>query len=64
MIPAVLLKVLVPKVLEMVINQFKMDEVMDYVFKKNDLDNKVENIRDDIDSLKERMIYLEKEKKK
>ena len=64
MIPAVLLKLLVPKVLEMVIKQFKMDEVMDYVFKKNDLDNKVENIRDDIDSLKERMIYLEKEKKK
>ena len=64
MIPAVLLKALIPKVLEMVINQFKMDEVMDYVFKKNDLDNKVESIRDDIDSLKERMIYLEKEKKK
>jgi len=64
MIPAVLLKVLVPKVLEMVIKQFKMDEVMDYVFKKNDLDDKVESIRDEIDSLKERMIYLEKEKKK
>ena len=64
MIPAVLLKLLVPKVLEMVIKQFKMDEVMDYVFKKNDLDDKVESIRDDIDYLKERMIYLEKEKKK
>ena len=64
MIPAVLLKVLVPKVLEMVINQFKMDEVMDYVFKKNDLDSKVENLRDEVDYLKERMIYLEKEKKK
>ena len=63
MIPAVLLKLLVPKVLEMVIKQFKMDEVMDYVFKKNDLDDKVESIRDDIDYLKERMIYLEKEKK-
>jgi hypothetical protein len=62
MIPAAIIRLIVPKILEMVITQFKMDEVMDYVFKKNDLDSKVGELRDELDSVKERMIFLERKK--
>lgn len=39
-----------------------MDEVMDYVFKKNDLDSKVEELRNELDSVRERIIFLERKK--
>ena len=62
MIPADIIRLIVPKILEMVITQFKMDEVMDYVFKKNDLDSKVEELRNELDSVRERIIFLERKK--
>tara|TARA_Y100000310_G_C20686115_1_gene819111 strand:- start:3245 stop:3454 length:210 start_codon:yes stop_codon:yes gene_type:complete len=62
MIPAAIIRLIVPKILEMVITQFKMDEVMDYVFKKNDLDSKVEELRNELDSVRERIIFLERKK--
>tara|TARA_R100001082_G_scaffold100122_1_gene69130 strand:- start:361 stop:549 length:189 start_codon:yes stop_codon:yes gene_type:complete len=62
MIPAALIKLIVPKVLDMVIKQFKMDKVMDYVFQENELDDKVKDLQDEIDYLKARIINLEKEK--
>ena len=61
MIPAALIKLIVPKVLDMVIKQFKMDKVMDYVFQENELDDKVKDLQDEIDYLKARIINLEKE---
>tara|TARA_Y100001938_G_scaffold147592_1_gene229121 strand:+ start:6638 stop:6823 length:186 start_codon:yes stop_codon:yes gene_type:complete len=61
MIPTALIKLIVPKVLDMVIKQFKMDKVMDYVFQENELDDKVKDLQDEIDYLKARIINLEKE---
>ena len=54
-------KMLLNAVAGMLIKQFKLDSIMDYVFKDNELDDCVKQLRGEIDSLKERMIYLEKE---
>ena len=48
MIPAVLIKLIIPKVLDIVIKQFKMDKVMKYVEEDNELDVKVRDLEDKI----------------
>ena len=52
MIPPMLLKILLPKVLDHLLVVFKLDKVLDYVEKPNELDNKVEDLQD-------RIIWLE-----
>ena len=52
MIPPMLLKFLLPKVLDHLIMVFKLDKVLDYVEKPNELDDKVEDLED-------RIIWLE-----
>ena len=51
MIPQMIVKMVVPKVLELVIKQFKMDKVMDYVFAKNDLDHKMKEVEKRLEKL-------------
>ena len=48
MIPAVLIRLVVPKVLDIVIKQFKMDKIMQYVEEDNELDKKVKVLEDKI----------------
>ena len=48
MIPAVLIKLIIPKVLDIVIKQFKMDKVMKYVEEDKALDVKVRDLEDKI----------------
>jgi hypothetical protein len=57
-------KLLLNAVIKILKSQFKLDRMMDYVFKDNVLDKQVKVLRDDLDKVKERMIYLEKENKK
>ena len=48
MIPPMLLKFLLPKVLDHLLVVFKLDKVLDYVEKPNELDKKVEELEDKI----------------
>ena len=52
MIPPMLLKLILPKVLDHLLVVFKLDKVLDYVEKPNELDKKVEDLED-------RIIWLE-----
>jgi hypothetical protein len=47
-IPAVIIKLVAPKVLDLVIRQFKMDKVLEYVEGDNELDKKVRVLEDKI----------------
>ena len=60
MIPPILLKFLLPKVLDHLLVVFKLDKVLDYVEKPNDLDEKVEGLEDRIIGL-ERVAHEPKE---
>ena len=51
MIPQMIVKMVVPKVLDMVIRQFKMDKVMEYVFDRNELDHKMRDVEDRLERL-------------
>tara|TARA_R100000781_G_C4053186_1_gene118379 strand:+ start:87 stop:311 length:225 start_codon:yes stop_codon:yes gene_type:complete len=51
MIPPMLLKFLLPKVLDHLLVVFKLDKVLDYVEKPNELDEKVEHLEDKIIAL-------------
>ena len=51
MMPAMLLKFLLPKVLDHLLVVFKLDKVLDYVEKPNNLDIKVEELEDKIIAL-------------
>lgn len=52
MIPqALLLKWILPKVLDQVMQVFKSDKVLDYVEKENELDHKVKEIEKRLDKL-------------
>ena len=53
MIPPMLLKFLLPKILDHLLVVFKLDKVLDYVEKPNNLDKKSEELED-------RIIELEK----
>ena len=59
MIPAVLIKLIVPKVLDIVIKQLKMDKVMKYVEEENELDRKVRDLEDKIIRLEKKCQDLE-----
>ena len=48
MIPAVIIKLVAPKILDIVIRQFKMDKVLEYVEGDNELDKKVRGLEDKI----------------
>ena len=48
MIPPMLLRFLLPKILDHLLMVFKLDKVLDYVEKPNDLDEKVEGLEDRI----------------
>ena len=48
MMPAILLKFLLPKVLDHLLVVFKLDKVLDYVEKPNNLDVKVEELEDKV----------------
>ena len=48
MIPPIILKFLLPKVLDHLLVVFKLDKVLDYVEKPNNLDIKIEELEDRI----------------
>ena len=48
MIAHMVIKLLVPKVLDIIIQRFKLDKVLEYVEKPNNLDVKVEELEDKI----------------
>ena len=60
MIPHMVIKLLVPKVLDIIIQRFKLDKVLDYVEKPNELDVKVQRLEDKIIEL-ERVAHEPKE---
>ena len=60
MMPAMLLKFLLPKVLDHLLVVFKLDKVLDYVEQPNELDEKVEALEDKIIEL-ERVAHEPKE---
>ena len=60
MIAHMVIKLLVPKVLDIIIQRFKLDKVSDYVFERNELDRKVEELEDKIIEL-ERVAHESKE---
>ena len=62
MIPPFIVKMIVTKVMGILVDRLKIDRISDYVFKDNKLDKQVKTLRGELDSIKERMIYLEKEK--
>ena len=53
MIPPILLKFLLPKVLDHLLVVFKLDKVLDYVENPNELDEKVERLEDKIIALQQ-----------
>ena len=60
MIPPMLLRLLLPKVLDHLLVVFKLDKVLDYVEKPNNLDVKVEELEDKVIEL-ERVAHETKE---
>ena len=60
MIPPMLLKFILPKVLDHLLMVFKLDKVLEYVEKPNELDEKVERLEDKIIEL-ERVAHEPKE---
>tara|TARA_R110000823_G_scaffold192094_4_gene323775 strand:+ start:612 stop:824 length:213 start_codon:yes stop_codon:yes gene_type:complete len=53
MIPPMILKFILPKILDHLIMVFKLDKVLDYVEKPNDLDVKLEDLEDKVIALQE-----------
>ena len=53
MIPPMLLKFLLPKILDHLMMVFKLDKVLDYVENPNDLDKKVEELENKVGKLEE-----------
>ena len=53
MIPPMLLKFLLPKILDHLMMVFKLDKVLEYVEKPNELDGKVEELEDRIIKLEQ-----------
>jgi hypothetical protein len=52
-IPPLLLKIILPKVLDHLLTVFKLDKVLDYVENPNNLDKKVEELEDRIIGLEQ-----------
>ena len=60
MIPqAMLLKWVLPKVLDHIMKVFKLDKVLDYVEKENSADREIKKLKDEIDKLKVDKIHIE-----
>tara|TARA_R110000824_G_scaffold319828_1_gene506813 strand:- start:251 stop:427 length:177 start_codon:yes stop_codon:yes gene_type:complete len=55
----ILQKMLINAVAGLLVKQFKLDKIMDYVFKDNSLDKSNKELRKEVDSLKERVMLLE-----
>ena len=53
MIPPLLLKILLPKILDHLLKVFKLDKVLDYVENPNNLDKKTEELEDRIEQLEQ-----------
>jgi hypothetical protein len=53
MIPPMLLKFLLPKILDHLLKVFKLDKILDYVEKPNNLDRKTEELEDRIVKLEQ-----------
>jgi len=53
MIPPLLLKIILPKVLDHLLTVFKLDKVLDYVENPNNLDKKTEELEDRIIELEQ-----------
>jgi len=62
MIPPFIVKMIVSKVMGILVDQLKLDRISDYVFKDNNLDQMVKELRDGQDQMKVRLIKLETKK--
>jgi len=51
MIPPMILKFVLPKVIELVAKQFRLDKVLQYVEEDNELDEKVVDLEERIENL-------------
>jgi hypothetical protein len=60
MIPAVILKLVLPKVLDHLMQVFKLDKILAYVEEDNVLDHKVRDLEDKIIELESKMKKLKK----
>ena len=61
MIPPMLLKLILPKVLDHLLVVFKLDKVLDYVEKPNDLDKQVKVLQKNINKYGKYIEELEKD---
>ena len=52
MIPQVLLKLLLPKILDHLMKVFKLDKLLDYMELPNDADRRIDSLQEEVDSLK------------
>ena len=64
MLPPFVIKMIVSKVMSVLVDKIKLDKISDYVFEDNALDKKVKELRDDLDKVKEQLIYLKEGKQK
>lgn len=58
MIPPMLLKLLLPKILDHLMKVFKLDKVLRYVEEDNELDHKVKDLEDKIVNLESKIKQL------
>ena len=65
MIPAtfapMILKLVMPKIMDHVMKVFKLEKVLEYVEKPNELDNQVADMRIELKALKQHIIELDKD---
>ena len=65
MIPAtfapMILKLIMPKLMDHFMKVFKLDKVLQYVEQPNELDNQVADIRNDLKILRQHIIDLDKD---
>ena len=52
MLPQVLLKLLLPKVIDYMMQTFKLDKMLDYMELPNDADRRIDSLQEEVDSLK------------
>jgi len=64
MLPPFLIKIVVGKVMSILVDKIQIDKISDYVFNDNALDKKVKELRDDLDKVKEQLIYIKEGKNK
>jgi hypothetical protein len=64
MIPPLLLKFILPKILDHLLTVFKLDKVLEYVEGENDLDRKVRDLEDKVIKLEAKCQVLVEEVKK